>query len=205
MHRLLRDFQNLSIGVRLVALGSFLAVIFTFFPWFEVNEVQVVGAGYKSISSWKNAFELLPIFGFLSLFFALFAFLGFLQHFSGHKKTFGFSHSAFWIFLGGQSLFTLSIALFVFWSISQGSTPLSLSDHITQEPQIRFGLLLSLMAHAAVTFGGYIVRKEDQEHYTRSALAPETSSLPGNMTSSISAEEPSISQEQLSFSEHHDR
>jgi hypothetical protein len=192
--QILRDFNRLGSGARTVFFGAFTMFISAFLPWFQVNTPQIVSGDQVSrLPEISNAFGKFAVFGVLSVMFASLALLVFVQHFFGGRKTLGFSHGKWWLFLGAEILFVLIIALFVFSSEMQTDS----------SARIRFGLLFSLGGAAAMTFGGFITEKAFQKDDARAAFSPYGES---SMGPTIRPEEPQLGHNaQLSFSDTHER
>ncbi len=185
---LIRDFQRLGSGTKLVFFGGLLALVSAFFPWYQMERVESLDFRIQTIPDVSSGFTKFPIFGFLSVIFAIAALILFVQHFFGTRKSFGITHGKAWAFLGAQSVFTLMIALFVLSSEMQ-SIP---------SAQLRFGLFLSLFSHLLILFGGYVEEKSRQKSETIASLSPQPGTYGGFH---IQPEEPEAHYEQLSLSD----
>ncbi len=185
---LIRDFQRLDSGAKLVFFGALLALIATFIPWYQMERVESLDFRIQTIPEISNGFTKFPIFGFLSVIFATAALIVFVQHFFGTRKSFGIAHGKVWSFLGAQMLFALMIALFVFSSEMQ-SIP---------SAQLRFGLFLAIFSHLLILFGGYVEEKSRQRSEAIASLSPKPGAYGGFH---IRPEEPEAHYEQLSLSD----
>ncbi len=160
LNALLRDFQRLDPGAKMIFFGSLIALIAAFIPWYQFERVESLDFRIQTIPEVSNGFTRYPIFGFLSVIFAGSALLMFVQHFFGSRKTGGVVHGKAWMFLGAQALFALFIALFVYSSDMQ-SIP---------SAELRFGLFLSIFCHILILFGGYVEEKSRQKAKPSPAL-----------------------------------
>ncbi len=192
--RLLRDFQRLDSGAKFVFLGSILATIFIFLPWFQVDQLRAEeGLRLIRTPEISNGFGVYPVFGFLSLSFVAATLAFFVQYFFGAKKVFGVSHGNLWMITGGQAIFTLFIAVSIFSSeIRSDSTA-----------QMRFGIFAALAAFALIAFGGYLFERSRKEEEAREALSNPFSKELNHLN--IRPEEPSVNADQLSLSDTHER
>lgn len=186
---LARDFQRLDSGAKLVFFGTVIAFIAAFLPWYQVERIENADIGIQRIQEVSNGFTKYPVFGFLSVIFAITAVTLFAQHLFGARKTFNISHGRAWLFLGGETLFVLLIALFVF------SSEMSLIP----SAELRFGLFLSVFAHFLILFGGYVQEKTYQKQESLTAFARPAPGAFGGFH--IRPEEPDVSSEQLSLSD----
>jgi hypothetical protein len=191
---LIRDFQKLEPGFKFVFFGTALAVISVFLPWFQIDQLQAEeGMRLSRIPEVSNGFGIFPVFGLLSILFSSFCFLVLIQSMFGAKKTFGFPPGKLWLFFGGEAMFAFCIALFVFSSEVQADST----------AQIRFGIFATLIAHTLIVFGGYLTEKVEQKDQVIEDFMPPPSSVMNNIN--IRPESPSISSQQLSFSDSHER
>jgi len=188
----IRDFQRLSLAPKTVFFGSILAGSAVFLPWITRTDFATDDNGrFSEIIKTGNGFDLFPIFGILSLLGAVTVFFVFARFFLGSEKTLGFSAAKIWTFLGGEMLFVLVLALFVFASRNaEDSTAV-----------IRFGLPLSILAYAVIFAGGYLAEREEFERRERSLLSPSAS--PGHL--GIRPEPLHVSRHQLSLADTHER
>jgi len=192
-NHLLRNFQRLDPGAKLVFLGTSLAAVFVFLPWFQIDQPGEDVMRVTWIPETSNGLEIFPVFGFLSLVFIAGTLLYFTQYCLGEKKTFGLSHGKAWMILGGQALFMLFIALSVFFSETQTDST----------AQIRFGVFGSVIAFGLVFFGGYVYERGREEEEARQAFSAPFSSELNHLN--IRPEEPSVSTDQLSLSDVNER
>jgi hypothetical protein len=189
----LHDFQRLPSGTKLAFFGTVSAFLFLFLPWFQTEQLHLEESMELSkVLEVSNGFGIFPVFGITSLFFIAGSTLIFVQNFFGTQKVFEISHGKIWLFLGGQSLFILLIALGVFFSeIKNDSTA-----------QMRFGLFISLIAHGFVILGGYLFERNQQQKEHQSSLSPFAQEL---KHLNIKAEGPITNSNKISFSQTHER
>jgi hypothetical protein len=187
---LIRDFQRLGAGQKLVFFGSIICLISLFFPWHQAS--LVVMSATNQIQSKlivNNGLARYPVFGVLSGLAALSALVVFVREFVGTRKTAGIGNGKVLTVLGGELVFVLVIALFVLLSEKQA----------VPSTDIRFGLFLSIFGHGLVALGGYFITQESSRAETLAAFHP---AMPhGGLN--IRAEEPEIPRNQLSFSDGH--
>lgn len=185
----IHTLRNMPVEMKLVFFGSLCAGLFSFLPWFQVDQlVAEEGLRLTRIPEVSSGFGVFPIFGMLSVAFSITSLMIFLRHQTGGKHILGFSHGKAWMFLGGEAIFVLCIALAVFASeVSLDSTA-----------HIRFGIFATLFAHSTVIMGGYLIEKAKKKEDTLASFTPLFSQ---ENEMHIRPEEPHIPNEQLSFSD----
>lgn len=190
---LISDFKRLETGKKLVFFGALIALIAVFLPWYQIKLVESTDFRVQSIPVISNGFNKYPIFGFLSVAVGLASLVLFVRDFMGMRQTGGYTHGKIWALLGGEIMFVLFIALFVFLSEKQ-TIPSS---------DVRFGIFLSLFGSTLICLGGYLVEQATKQQETLDAFRPPLAGHFGSLN--IRAEEPEINTNQLSFSEAHGR
>lgn len=190
----IRDFQRLSLAPKTVFFGSILAGSAVFLPWVTRTDFAIDDNGrFSEIIKTGNGFDLFPIFGILSILGAIATFFVFARFLLGEERIFGYSASQIWIFLGGETLFSLIIGLFVFASRN--------AEDATAF--IRFGLPLSLLAHSLILAGGYLAEREESERRERAILSPSVS--PGHLGIRPEPMQHHVPKNQLSLADTHER
>jgi hypothetical protein len=191
---MIRNFQRLDTGAKIVFFGIIITLVSAFMPWYQVDQL-LTEEGIRLIRTPEisSSFGLFPIFGLLSVGFAAVSLLVFTQYCLGEKRVFGFSHGNCWMACGGQALFTLLIAFSVL--ISQMQTD--------STAEIRFGIFASVFGFFLITFGGYLYEKDRQQEEVRKSFSAPFSSELNHLN--IKPEEPSVSTDQLSLSDADER
>lgn len=197
IHESLRTFDRMPLGLKFIFFGAVFAGIFSFLPWFQIDELTTIdGNRLQRDPVMSSGFGFFPVFGMLSMAFAIVTLFVFLRNETGGKHTFGFSNPKVWMCVSGEAMFVLCIAFAVFAS----------QMRIDSTAQLKFGIFLTLIAHAFVFFGAYILEKNTQKQEAKNAFSPffENQYHPQDSTvphPHISSEMPSPPGEQLSFSD----
>jgi hypothetical protein len=200
VHESLRSFERMSLGMKFVFFGAVFAGIFSFFPWFQFDElIAVEGSRLQRDPVMSSGFGYFPVFGMLSMIFAIATLFVFLRNETGGKNTLGFSNARVWMFLSGEAMFVLCIAFAVY------------AAQMTMDTtgQLKFGIFLTMIAHAFIFFGGFLLEKEDQKAQVHQAFAeyenhysPRQPNYYGTQERTSHRPQPSRqSSEQLSFSD----
>ena len=188
VHKSMQHFKRMHVGLKCVFFGAVCAGMFTFLPWFQMDELTTT-EGLQLIRTpvVRSGFGAFPVFGMLSMSFAIAALFLFLRNETGGKTTFGVSNARLWMMIAGEAIFTLCIALAVFAS----------QVRVDSTAHIRFGLFASLFAYTLLFFGGYILEKDLQKQKARESFAP----IFSEQISHEEVDSSPVSDNQLSFSD----
>jgi predicted permease len=154
--RFKREFKTLSLAKKIIFLASIAAFVLAFLPWFETSEIRTsfsaIGDSDQALDPIvESGFSKFQIFGTVSVIFALISFILVIRElFWRQDKFLTYHHSALWMILAGQSLFTIIIAFFVF--------PASFADNAITK--FRYGIYFSFIAHLVIFIAGYLVSLE---------------------------------------------
>jgi len=144
-------FQKSTKQQKIFFAATLLIFFSVFFPWFQAEQLQ----SNLSRISWEtitfNGLQKFFIFGMISLFSAgIYFFLLIRELFFEKKILFKYSNEKFIIFLSGENIFSLILALFVF------------SDLLSENSRstIKFGIFLSILGHLVIFFNFWSENKK---------------------------------------------
>lgn len=145
-----REFRHLTVSRKAIFIGCLLAIIFAFFPWFEITS----GYSTKIEIERMTGFSGYYIFGTISVLFALISLFVLIREMLTRKlNTFSIKNSVIWMFLSGEAIFALVIAIFVFSSYFIKSSNV----------EFRFGIFFSIICHIVVFGAAHFALIEDSK------------------------------------------
>ncbi|MCT4591778.1 MAG: hypothetical protein N4A36_00095 [Candidatus Gracilibacteria bacterium] len=142
IEQLKRKFNHLSQANKILLISCVMAMLFAFTPWFEINK----GIGITEDITRLNGFSRYWIFGVVSFGFALVSLLVLIRELvTGREKMLGFYNYIIWMFLSGESVFALTLSVFVFSDLFNDFS----------DANFRFGIFLSIVCHVMIFAGAY--------------------------------------------------
>lgn len=143
-----REFKYLTKSRKAVFIGCILAILFAYFPWFEVVDA------YDKSTIMSGFYYKYRIFGIISALFAVISLFILIKEIVTKKtNTFSVNNPIIWMFFSGEAVFALVIAISVFSSVFRDFS----------SSGFRFGIFFSIISHIVVFISAHFAFLENRK------------------------------------------